>query len=606
MIPGEGNGIIATIRLYIWKPLIAVLLLLPAVGGAVTEPRVDSIHVAGDLPMSTGKLLSGTGLERGASLLRLTPVQLRDGIESNLRGLGYLDAEITVQWPLWDEEINIVRVSVQPGARSLLSGLVFSGVTVFRADTLASLYPREPGSPITPEDTLNFRNAVLKFYDRSGYIYADIDIRLLEMSDVQGGTGYRAVECHLKEGRQAFLGGVSVSGLETVREKVITRELLVQPGDTLNMELLRQSVTAIYGLGLFQDVRFSYVPNEDDSSMVQLSISISESDYRRVDIGTGYISPSSVFGSLAWLHPNIMGNNQTLKIGMYMQEYVGSREGRRIEPEVIYQEPWLFSSRWKWQLRLSYLYLFTPGVRQRSYSLTSTFARSITRHLEFTLGYSLDYQKYNEWMEDGFTDFDWRTTSSITTSLTHDTRDPVLDPLRGHWLMGEAKLSGGFLGGNDYYRLRGETRLFLPLSGDFVLAGRLRAGGAFSYGDDNAIPPDDRFFLGGGTTVRGYPFNSLGPEDDEGNPIGGRVEILGNFEVRAGIVGNLGITLFTDAGGAWRYMDQVSLDTAGFGTGIGLRYRTMFGPLRLDYGFAPTWRSSLKRGRIYIGIGHVF
>ncbi|MFO8182989.1 MAG: hypothetical protein R6U39_02320, partial [Candidatus Aegiribacteria sp.] len=122
-------------------------LLLPAVGGAVTEPRVDSIHVAGDLPMSTGKLLSGTGLERGASLLRLTPVQLRDGIESNLRGLGYLDAEVTVQWPLWDEEINIVRVMVQPGVRSLLSGLVFSGETVFTADSLASLYPEEPGSP---------------------------------------------------------------------------------------------------------------------------------------------------------------------------------------------------------------------------------------------------------------------------------------------------------------------------------------------------------------------------------------------------------------------------------------------------------------------------
>ena len=95
-------------------------------------------------------------------------------------------------------------------------------------------------------------------------------------------------------------------------------------------------------------------------------------------------------------------------------------------------------------------------------------------------------------------------------------------------------------------------------------------------------------------------------EDDEGNPVGGRVEALGNFEIRVRVVGNFGVVLFTDAGGVWRYLDEVSLDTAGFGTGFGLRYHTMFGPVRLDYGFAPTWRNSLKRGRIYLGIGHVF
>jgi outer membrane protein assembly factor BamA len=301
-----------------------------------------------------------------------------------------------------------------------------------------------------------------------------------------------------------------------------------------------------------------------------------------------------------------MGNNQRLTIGFYAMEYIGSREGRQLEPQIIYEEPWLFSSRWKWQLKLGYLYLFTPGIRQRSYSLTSTFARDLTEHLQFSTGYSLEYEKYNEWVDSSFTSYDWRTTSSITTTLIHDTRNPVLDPITGHWMMGEAKLSGGFLGGTDYYRLRSDARLFFPLSSDFVLAGRLRVGGAFPYGDDTTVPPDDRFFLGGGTTVRGYPFNSLGPEDDEGNPVGGRIEALTNFEVRVRIAGNLGFVLFTDAGGVWRYIDEIDLDSAGFGTGIGLRYHTVFGPLRLDYGFAPTWRNSLKRGRIYIGIGHVF
>ncbi|MCD4774592.1 MAG: BamA/TamA family outer membrane protein [Candidatus Aegiribacteria sp.] len=607
--PWKGISIVLQSQYFNVKAFTALFLLLilpSAVYASFTEPVVDSIYVSGDYPVSEHKLLSGTGLETGASLLRITPIQVSDGIVVNLNNLGYLDAEVTVQWPMWDDEINIVRISVESGSRSILSGLVFNGAMIYSADSLATVYPGSPGEPITPDDTLSFRNSVLKLYNERGYIYSSIDIDLLSMSEADGHKGYRAVECNIDENMQAFLGSVSVTGLETIREKVITREILIQPGDSLNMELLRQSISNIYGLGLFQDVRFAYSPSENDSCIVDLDISISETRYRRVDLGTGYVSPSAVIGSVTWLHPNIMGNNQRLSIGIRILEFIGSREGQMIEPEIIYEEPWLFSSRWKWQLKLGYLYLFTPGIRQRSYSITSTFARDISEHLKFTIGYSLEYEKYNEWVDSSFTTSDWRTTSSITSTLIHDTRSPVLDPLRGHWMMGEGKLSGGFLGGSDYYRASSEARLFFPMNDDFILAGRLRLGCSFPYGDDTTIPPDERFFLGGGTTVRGYPFNSLGPKDGDGNPVGGRLEVLSNFELRVRVAGNLGVVLFTDAGGLWNSFEEVDLETAGFGTGIGLRYHTVFGPLRLDYGFAPTWRNSLKRGKIYIGIGHAF
>jgi len=582
------------------------LIVNSALYASFTEPVVDSIYVSGDHPVSENKLLSGTGLDEGSSLLRITPSQVSDGIVLNLNSIGYLEPVVTVQWPLWDDEINIVRISVDSGTRSLLSGLVFTGTQVYTPEFLATYYPGVPGEPITPDDTLAFRNSILNLYNERGYIYSNIHINLLGMSEIDDETGYRALECSIEEGYQAFLGSISVSGQETIRELVITREILIQPGDSLNMELLRKSISNIYGLGLFHDVRFSYNSDENDSSTVNLDISVSETDYRRIDIGTGYVSPSAAFGSITWLHPNIMGNNQRLTIGMYMMEYFGSREGRKVEPEITYEEPWFLSTRWKLQLKLGYLYLFTPGIRQRSYSITSTFARDINDRLKFTAGYSLEYEKYSEWVDSSFTTSDWRTTSSIITTLVHDTRSPVLDPLRGHWIMGEGKLSGGPLGGSDYYRVSSEARLFYSLSDDFVLAGRLRIGGSFPYGEDITVPPDDRFYLGGGTTVRGYPFNSLGPKDGDGNPIGGRLEILGNFELRTRIAGNLGIVLFTDAGGLWKSFDEVSLDTAGFGTGVGLRYHTVFGPIRLDYGFAPTWRNSFKRGKIYIGIGHVF
>lgn len=589
-----------------------LLFLLPVTSQAsFVEPEVDSIVVAGDIPVSQSKLLHGTGLKPGSSLLRITPAEVQNGIALNLTALGYLSPAVDVQWPLWDDETAIVRISVDTGMRSLLSGLVFKGITLFYADSLANLYPGIIGEPITPGDTLAFRNAVLKSYSERGYINALLHINLLSLSEIEGrtgvNTGYRAVECVVDENNQIFLGSVTVTGLETVREKVITRELMISPGDSMNMELLRQSISTIYQLGLFQDVRFSYHDCPDDSSIMDLSVTVTESRYHRVDFGTGYVSPSAVFGSIRWLHPNIMGNNQRLSIGFHYMEYFGSNVGRKIEPEITYEEPWFLSTRWRWQLKLGYLNLSIPGLYQRSYSITSSFARSITNHLKFTAGYSLEYETYSDSStEEGTSEAVWYTTSSITSSLIHDTRSPLLNPIRGHWMMVEGKLSGSFLGGADYYRFCNEARLFTPFGDDFVLAMRMRYGVAFPYGDDVSVPPDERFFMGGGTTIRGYPFNSLGPRDSDDNPIGGRVEILSNFEARARVIGNFGLVLFTDIGGLWNSLDNINLESTGLGVGFGLRYNTIFGPIRIDYGFAPTWSNSLKRGKFYFGLGHAF
>ncbi len=595
--------------------LLPALLLIAAVSASaqIEEPEVDSLSITGDPPVSESKLLDGTGLERGASLLRTTPGQVERAIEGNLESLGYLSPEVSVTWPEWDDPQGLVRIDVDAGPRSMLSGLVITGATLFAADSLATLYPSATGSPVTPSDTSSFRRAVLELYRSRGRVRADVDIMLGPMEgrgrDGDGAEveqGYRSVRCAIEEGPRVVLGDVEVNGLETVRRVVVTRELLVSPGDSLNMELLRQSVSAIYRLGLFQDVRFEYTPAGEDSSVYDLDINVTESDYRRVDLGTGYVSPSALFGSARWTHPNIMGNNQRLTLDAYYLRYVGSYGGQRIEPTVIYEEPWFISTRWRWQLRLGYLYLETAGLEQRSYSATSTFGRSLTEHLDISLGYALEYEKYWEPEGEQVEPEDWETTSSISASATHDTRRPILDPSAGHWARVGTKLSGGPLGGRSFYRLEGEVRLFLPLTPSLVLAGRGRAGNAAPWGDGTSVPPDDRFFLGGGTTVRGYPYNRLGPKDSEGNPLGGQFELLGNFEVRTGVIGNLGVVVFLDWGGVWRDIRSIELDSSGLGTGIGLRYDTMFGPVRLDYGFGPTRSNSLRRGRVYFGLGHAF
>ncbi|MCK5037302.1 MAG: BamA/TamA family outer membrane protein, partial [Candidatus Sabulitectum sp.] len=70
--------------------------------------------------------------------------------------------------------------------------------------------------------------------------------------------------------------------------------------------------------------------------------------------------------------------------------------------------------------------------------------------------------------------------------------------------------------------------------------------------------------------------------------------------------GNFGAVLFCDAGGIWTDIQEISSSTAGFGIGAGIRYNTLIGPIRVDYGFAPTWENSLRRGKVYFAIGQAF
>jgi outer membrane protein assembly factor BamA len=144
------------------------------------------------------------------------------------------------------------------------------------------------------------------------------------------------------------------------------------------------------------------------------------------------------------------------------------------------------------------------------------------------------------------------------------------------------------------------------IAGGLILAWRVRAGTVSPFAGTTIVPPKDRFYLGGSSTVRGYGFRDIGPEDEDGNPLGGRIMGLANAEARVGVWGRLGTAIFIDVGGLWQSSDEIATGSTGFGTGIGLRFSTPFGPIRLDYGFAPTWNRGLRRGRVYIALGQAF
>ncbi len=189
-------------------------------------------------------------------------------------------------------------------------------------------------------------------------------------------------------------------------------------------------------------------------------------------------------------------------------------------------------------------------------------------------------------------------------SLTYDGSDNLLDPHRGFRLTGRASPELSFNGDIfGYMKLQAEASAYLPLGDRVTLAGRGHVG-TIAGAAQRDIAPTRRFYAGGGGSVRGYGFQAVGPQAADGTPTGGDSIVEASAEVRVRF-GDFGVVPFFDAG---------EVDTSlvprfrnvRYGAGLGFRYYTGFGPVRIDVATPANPRPGDARVQFYVSIGQAF
>jgi outer membrane protein insertion porin family len=179
------------------------------------------------------------------------------------------------------------------------------------------------------------------------------------------------------------------------------------------------------------------------------------------------------------------------------------------------------------------------------------------------------------------------TTNSIRLSVNRDTRDNFLNPTRGNRTVLSGEFAGGFLGGDNYFTMSElEHSLYVPLFWRFVGMVHGKYGRLEGF-DGHAPPINEKFFLGGSYTMRGFEFREVGPKDENGDPIGGTEELYFNVELILGILPEQGLNLvaFYDAGNVWEDVGDVSLDDLRKCYGYGVRWMSPLGPMRFEWGY---------------------
>ena len=406
-------------------------------------------------------------------------------------------------------------------------------------------------------------------------------------------------------------GEVEVVGLEGVPEDVVMSEVTVERGKPFNPARLAETQAGLFSLGAFSMVRVTPVLR-DGHPVIPVRIELSPAATRELKVGAGVgveAGEQQLRSSTRFSNTNLLGKLWRLEMegeagyksfaqlqGFTFDSLTGLGSGLFAAANAELSVPLIFGPDWLFRQEGE----VERGVEQASsffrWLARPSLARSFGNRLTLTAGWRLErwLGDFNELLvepgEESFGDF---SIYGLETSALWDSRDDPISPRRGDRI--EVTLSdAGLLGGYSFARGSADIRHYRPVrSIRGVLSWRLFGGVALPQplpiGSDElvAVPYPERFWLGGGTTVRGWAVDHLGPlvcsdESEECIGLGGEAALSANLQLLLPIPYDFQLALFGDAGMVWPEVGDVELSELQPSVGLGLRYATPVGPLRID------------------------
>ena len=410
------------------------------------------------------------------------------------------------------------------------------------------------------------------------------------------------VRLAMRPGPPVTFGRLIIRGEERMRPQRIRKIAGLPEGAPFDPEDVAQAASRLRRTGSFASVALTEAETLGPGDTLDITATLIEAPLRRFGFGAEFDSEDGVRLSGFWLHRNLLGGAERLRV----EGEVGSIGGRGGGPEV------------RFALRLARPATLTPDttgtfditlqtVRERDYSAReASAALGFTRIFNDRLTGGLAIGYAYERVRDATGTFS-RAVLTLPMSLRYDRRDDEKDARRGYFLQGEVTPFYGLNDTDSGGRITLDARGFLPAGDRLVVAARAQFGTVVGARLD-ATPRQFLFLSGGSGTVRGQPYRSLGVDlpapGGETVLVGGRGFVGLSAELRADVTETIGVVGFADAAmvGADSFLSDGRWHA---GVGLGLRYRTGIGPIRLDIG-GPVSGDTGNGLQLYVGIGQAF
>jgi outer membrane protein insertion porin family len=543
---------------------------------------------------------------------RFDDVQLQqdlDKIREFYQDHGYIDVEVKdVRRERTEKGPMILTIVIVEGQQYHVRKLLVTGFENTTEQKIRALLKMKEGSVYSPKQLRDDAKAVADAYGSGGYV----DL-VVQPEGTPAGPALIDVHYNIEEGVRSFVNRVNIEGNTRTKDKVLRREVLVAPGDVFNTVRVDITKKRLENLGYFAKVE-TYPEDTDIPGRKDLTILVQEKRTGSLTFGGGYSTVDQLVGFAELTQgnfdlfnwPSFTGGGQKFRLriqyGTQRKDFILSLT-----------EPYFLDRRLSLNGQAFYTeanYL-SSEYDQRNYGLATELRKPLNTYTYATLGYGLqDVDIFNvavsasdfiKSQEGSFTE------SKIFGSVVYDSRDNPLLSRRGQRFTFSPYVAGGFLGGNtQVYGLDFEGSQYFHLPWDTILVINGEIATVSQWGNGTDVPIFERLYLGGSNNLRGFPYREVGPQDENGEPVGGKSMWRTTIEWTFPIIEKARGAIFYDTGfvnsGEWSFgFNHLASDV-----GIGLRLDLPIGPLRLDYGW-PLQRDGYNGGgRFNFNVGYQF
>lgn len=493
-----------------------------------------------------------------------------------------------------------IAISIEEGGIYKVGDVSFKGDLLFPADELVPKMKSKKGetfrASLFQQDVLTLTD----LYQDEGYAFVDIEPLTQVLDEI------RTVDLtyNVTKGPEVFFNRINVIGNIKTRDKVVRRELRFAEGDRYSASKLKESKRRLRNTTFFKELDLKTVKT-DEPDKVNLDIVLEEKPTGSISMGLGYSSYEKAMLSGSISQENLFGTGRKIFLEASLSSVTH-------EFSLSYIEPYLFDKDLSGGVNVFNVTRSFDTYDYKSTGGNLSLSRPLTDHVKTGIRYKFERVNVRNIDEDASTyikeQAGTKSTSSITLSLSKNSIDDILNPTRGDIAETSFEFAGGpFLGDNDFYKVIASYGRYFPYKFGSTFFLRATAGTVRPYSGQD-IPVYERFFVGGINTVRGFQYGEAGPLDETGEVIGAKNELIFNTEWIFPIYQPAGLkgVIFFDAGHGFNEEKGFLLDGIRTAAGLGVRWFSPLGPIRLELGFNLSPKKGERRSVFDFMIGRSF
>lgn len=481
-----------------------------------------------------------------------------------------------------DKKWIYVTFNIEEGEKYYIGSVDIGGDMIFSKEELMKLITMKEGDLFNNEVVNAEVMKIATKYKDEGYAFANV----IPMTTIREADRRVDLFLNIEKGQKVYIGEINFINNTKTRDKVLRREMVISEGDLYNETKVQTSLANIRRLGFFSNVTLNK-PQGEREDVVDLEISVEEKMTGTLNVGAGFSSTDGFVFTSAVSEQNFLGLGHSIVINANV-----SKLNQRYN--LSYRYPYFLDTQWELGADLFRTTRGTTSFNEERNGFDVVLGHPLP--LDYTMFYfTYKLEDVNlqattegnvlpsEGAQDGL-------TSSITPMIVRDHRDNRLNASSGSFQSASYEYAG--LGGDRFFQKMILTnRVYFPLPWSMVFKVNTQYGSLFEV-DNNVLPINERWVIGGISSLRGYKPGSLGSVNAQGFRIGGDHLILMNTEFEIPIIPEIGVrfVMFYDAGAA--YTDWANVwttndlqeDRIRQDYGFGLRWFSPLGPLRVECG----------------------